>query len=147
LLGRIANTPIEVVVDSSVITALVTLEEQSDWASKKMSEYDYFHILDLNYYEVANALKHKASGRFNAKDALEAFSKAIELMNLYAVHSFSETINDALSLALELNITVYDAAFVSLAHKLDTRLVTLDAKLAKKLEGTKHYGLLEYPKT
>ena len=135
----------EVVVDSSVIAALVTPELYSDWASKRLSEYDYFHALDLNFYEVANAIKHKVSDRFDAKDAVVAFAQAVELMNLYAVHNFSEVITDAIALALELDIAVYDAAFLSLAEKLDTRLLTLDHKLAKKLEGTKYYALMEYP--
>jgi len=137
--------PTEVVVDSSVIAALVTLEEHSDWASKSISEHDYFHILDLNYYEVANAIKHKVSDRFSAKDVAEAFAEAGKLMDLYAVHSFSEIITDAMAVALKLNITVYDAAFLSLADKLDTRLLTLDVKLAKKLAGTKYCGLMDFP--
>jgi len=137
--------PTEVVVDSSVIAALVTPEEYSDWASKKMAEHEYFHVLDLNYYEVANAIRQKASDRFGAKDVAEAFTQAAELMNLYAVHSFSEVIADAMVLALELNITVYDAAFLSLADKLDVRLLTLDAKLTKKLACTKYCGLIDYP--
>jgi predicted nucleic acid-binding protein len=51
----------EVVIDSSVIIALVTIEEYSIWARQKLSEHGYFHILDLSYYEVANALKYKRS--------------------------------------------------------------------------------------
>jgi predicted nucleic acid-binding protein len=137
--------PAEVVVDSSVVAALVTPEEYSDWASKRLSEYDDFHALDLNYYEVANAIKYKKSDRFGAKDAIKAFMQAAEMMNLYAVHNFSEVINDAIAIALELNVTVYDAAFLSLAEKLDAQLLTLDQKLVKKLEGTKYYGFMEYP--
>jgi predicted nucleic acid-binding protein len=137
--------PTEVVIDSSVIAALVTPEEHSDWASKQLLKYDYFHILDLNYYEVANAIRHKKTDKFDAKDAINAFTKAVELMNLYAVHNFSEVINNAIAQALDLNITVYDAAFVSLAEKLDMQLLTLDGKLANKLEGTKYYALLENP--
>ena len=135
----------EVVVDSSMVAAIVTPELYSDWSSKRLSEYDYFHALDLNFYEVANAIKHKESDRFGAKDAVAAFTQAMELMNLYTVHNFSEIITDAMALALELDINVYDAAFLSLAEKLDTRLLTLDEKLAKKLEGTKYYALVEYP--
>jgi predicted nucleic acid-binding protein len=135
----------EVVVDSSVVAAIVTPELYSDWSSKRLSEYDYFHALNLNFYEVANAIKHKESDRFGAKDAVAAFAQAMELMNLYTVHNFSEIITDAMALALELDITVYDAAFLALADKLDTRLLTLDEKLAKKLEGTKYYALVEYP--
>ena len=137
--------PIEVVVDSSVIAALVTPEKYSEWASKKISEPDYFHILDLNYYEVANAVRHKTSDKFASKDAVDALTIAVELMNLYTVHNFSEIIIDAITVALELNITVYDAAFLSLADKLGMRLLTLDMKLAKKLECTKYDNLIECP--
>jgi predicted nucleic acid-binding protein len=137
---------IETVVDSSVIVALVTPEEHSDWASKKLSEQDYLHILDLNYYEVANALKSKVHGkRFEGKDAVKSFTEAVELMNLYAIHNFSEIVADAISLALERDITVYDAAFLSLADKLHVRLLTLDVKLRDKVKGTRYYSIVDCP--
>jgi predicted nucleic acid-binding protein len=135
----------EIVIDSSVITALVTPEQYSDWVSNKIAEYDDFHALDLNYYEVANAIKYKKSDKFDAKDTLKAFNQATEILDLSAVHSFSEVINNALAIANELNITAYDAAFLSLAQKLDTPLLTLDLKLVKKLEDTKYFNLMEYP--
>ncbi len=134
---------IEVVIDSSVIVSLVTLEKYSDWASKTMQEYEYFHVLDLSFYEVANAIKHKVSGEFDAKDAAAAFKQAEKMMNLYEVHNFSEVIVDALNKSLELNITVYDAAFLALAYKLNLQFLTLDTKLFKKLECTKYKGLIE----
>jgi len=137
--------PIEIVVDSSVVAALVTPEQYSNWASKKLSEYDDFHALDLNYYEVANAIKYKTSDRFDVKDAAKAFMQASQMLDLYEVHNFSEVINNAVAIAIELNITVYDAAFLSLAEKLDAKLLTLDLKLVKKLEGTKYFSLMEYP--
>jgi predicted nucleic acid-binding protein len=136
---------IEVVVDSSVSVSLVTLENYSDWASKSLQEYEYFHVLDLSFYEVANAIKHKVSGEFDAKDAAAAFEQAEKMMNLYAVHSFSEVIVDALNKALEFNITIYDAAFLALAYKLDLQLLSLDTKLFKKLECTRYKGLIRCP--
>jgi len=135
----------EIVVDSSVIVSLVTPEKYSACASKSIQEYEYFHVLDLSFYEVANALKHKVSGEFDEKDAAAAFEQAEKMMNLYAIHSFSEVIVDALNKALELNITVYDAAFLALAHKLDVQFLTLDTKLFKKLECTKYKGLIRFP--
>jgi len=135
----------DIIVDSSVIVSLVTLERYSGWASKSVQEHEYFHILDLSFYEVANALQHKVSENLKAKDASTAFNQAEKMMNLYTVHSFSEVIADALSKALELEVSVYDAAFLSLANKLDTRLLTLDQKLAKKLECTKYDRLVECP--
>ena len=137
--------PTEIVVDSSVVAALVTPEQYSDWASKKLLEYNDFHALDLNYYEVANAIKYKKSEKFDAKDTLKAFNQATEILDLYAVHNFSEVINNALAIAIELNITIYDAAFLALAQKLNAKLLTLDEKLVKKIEGTKYYSLMEYP--
>jgi len=135
----------EVVVDSSVVVALVTLEKYSEWASESMREHQYFHVLDLSFYEVANALTHKASNGLDANDAAMAFQHAEKIMKLYAVHNFSEVVDDALKKAVDLKITVYDAAFLELADKLNMRLLTLDVNLAKNLENTKYYGLIEYP--
>ena len=125
--------------------ARVIPEEQTSWALKKMSEHSYFHVLDLNYYEVANAIRYKTSDKFTIKDARAAWSEALKLMNLFALHSFSEVIDDALTVASKLNISVYDAAFVSLADRLGMRFLTLDEKLAKKLAETKYYRLVEFP--
>ena len=136
---------IEVVVDSSVIVALVTLEKYSEWASKSIQEYEYFHVLDLSFYEVANAIEHKVSDEFGAKDAAAAFEQAEKMMKLYAVHNFSEVINNALKKALELKITVYDAAFLALACKLDLPFLTLDTKLSGKLECTTYKNLIKCP--
>jgi len=135
----------EVVLDSSVIISLVTIEDHSAWARQKLSEYRYFHILDLNYYEVGNALRYKQSAKFSMKDAEKAFKEAVEFMDLLGVHSFREVVIDAMNLALKLNIAVYDAAFLFLADKLNTRLLTLDLKLTKALENTRFRELIECP--
>ncbi len=135
----------DAIVDSSVIVALVTPEKYSEWASKILQNYEYFHVLDLSFYEVANALEHKIPNGLDIEDATIAFKRAEKMMNLYAVHSFSEIITDSLKKAIELKITVYDAAFLSLADKLKMPFLTLDIKLAKSLESTKYDELIEYP--
>ena len=135
----------EAILDSSVIVALTTPEKYSEWASKKTSNYDYFHVIDLSFYEVANALEYKVSARFDTKDALSAFKQADKIMQLSAIHNFHEIITDALNIALELKITVYDAAFLALAVKLNVKLLTLDMKLAKSLKQKKYAELVEYP--
>ncbi len=135
----------EVVVDSSIIVALVLPEESSNWALEKVSEHEYLHIPEFAYYEVANVIKCKTPNRLGTQEAETLFTDAIKIMDQFGVHSFGEVVVDALSLALELNVAVYDAAFLCLANKLDIRLLTLDIKLAKKLENTKYHGLIEYP--
>jgi predicted nucleic acid-binding protein len=66
----------DAVVDSSFIVALVTLEKYSDWVSKTLKEYEYFHILDLSFYEVANAINQKAHKGLNPKEAVLAYKQA-----------------------------------------------------------------------
>ncbi len=136
----------EIVVDSSVIVALVLPEEHSNWALGKLSEHEYSHILEFSYYEVANAIKCKTPNRLNNKEAQKSFTRALGIMNQFGVHSFGEVIVGAMNLALEHNIAVYDAAFLSLADKSDMKLLTLDMELVKKLEKTKYFDLIEYPK-
>lgn len=135
----------EVVLDSSVIVALVTLEEHTSWARAKMAEHQFFHILDLGYYEVANSLRYKRSDKISTEQVEEAFARSLELMNVFGAHSFGEVVVDAFDLALQLNIAVYDAAFLCLADNLKLPLLTLDLKLAKKLENTKYYKSIEIP--
>jgi predicted nucleic acid-binding protein len=135
----------EIVADSSIIVALVIPEELSEWAFKKTDQYEFLHIPEFAYYEVANALKNKTPKQLPTKEAEKLFSKAIGLMDQFGIHSFGEIVIDALSLALELNIAVYDAAFVCLAETLGLQLLTLDIKLAKRLENTKYSCLIEYP--
>jgi predicted nucleic acid-binding protein len=135
----------EAVIDSSVIIAFVTPEDQTEWTRQKLSRYSYFHILDLNYYEVANVLRYKISDNYPLKTAQLAWSDSVEFMNQQAFHSFSEVINEAFNMAKNLNFSVYDAAFVLLADKLDTKLLTLDKKLATKLEETKYHRFVVCP--
>jgi predicted nucleic acid-binding protein len=135
----------EVVVDSSVIAALIMPEERSDWALEKASNYDYYHVPEFTYYEVANVIKSKTPSKFTVNEAERLFSEAIKIMDQFGVHSFGEVVIGALSLALKHNLAVYDAAFLCLADQLNLRLLTLDLKLAKKLENTKYHKRLEYP--
>ena len=99
LSGKTEIMATEAIVDSSVIVALVTPEKYSEWAAKKLQNYEYFHVLDLNFYEVANAIEHKVPDGLDAKDAALAFKRAEKMMNLYAVHSYPEVITDTLKKA------------------------------------------------
>jgi predicted nucleic acid-binding protein len=135
----------DAILDSSIIVALVTPEKYSGWARRKIENYEYFHALDLSFYEVANSIEYKVPKELDTKDAIEILRKAEKMMNLFTVHTFSESTTDLLKKALELKITTYDAAFLSLSDKLKMPFLTLDIKLAKKLEHTKYYELVECP--
>jgi predicted nucleic acid-binding protein len=133
------------ILDSSVVVALVTSEKYSDWSNSALLNHQYLHALDLSFYEVANSIRYKVSEKFDSKDAAVALRQAEKIMNLSTIHCFSEVLPEAFTKALELKIAVYDAAFLSLAEKLDAKLLTLDLKLIKKIENTKYFSLTEYP--
>jgi predicted nucleic acid-binding protein len=133
------------ILDSSVVVALVTSEKYSEWSNSALQNHQYFHVLDLSFYEVANSIRYKVSERFDSKDAATALRRAEKIMNLSTIHCCSEVLPEAFSKALELKIAVYDAAFLSLADKLKMPFLTLDMKLVKKLEHTKYCKLIEYP--
>ena len=138
--------PTDIILDSSLIIALVVPEEHSSMASERISEYDYYHILDLSYYEVANGIKTKVLKKeINSPTAVEAFTKAVKFMNLCVIHSFSELIADALRLSLELDITSYDSAFLSLSDITGSKLLTLDSKLAQKIKDTNYHKVTVSP--
>jgi predicted nucleic acid-binding protein len=143
--GKIETMATEVVIDSSIIVALIMPEECSDWALEKTSTYNYHHIPEFAYYEVANVIKCKTPSKFTVSEAEKLFNMAFQIMDQFGVHSFGDVVIDALSVALKHNVAVYDAAFLCLADKLNLSLLTLDLKLAKKLENTKYHKYIVIP--
>lgn len=136
------------VIDSSVLVALLTPEKYSKWADKMLSNIDKWISLDLIYYEMANAIwkKYMRLNSLKREDAYEALDKALEILGtLFQIYSCNEIIEDAFKKAEELNITVYDAGYIVLAKKLGVKLVTLDGKLRKRLEGTEDSRIIIAP--
>jgi predicted nucleic acid-binding protein len=136
----------EGVLDSSVIVSLVVPEEFSDWSDNVMKEYKSLSTLELSYYEVTNALRNKVMQRELPKaEASGALVDASELISRLELHEAEEVIFASFNLATELNISVYDAAFLNLAKKHRSKLITLDTKFAKKIKGTPYYNILVHP--
>jgi predicted nucleic acid-binding protein len=69
-------------------------------------------VPDLLLYELANALKYNSN--FDANDVSDALTSIFD-MDMDIVTPIPETINSAVTLAFEYNITVYDAFYVALA--------------------------------
>lgn len=75
----------------------------------------------------------------------EAVSSVEDLLNLWSklrVYSSKEVAEQAFKLALEENITVYDALYVQLTKSMRARLVSFDEKLNRV--ATRH-GVATYP--
>ena len=135
----------KIVLDSSAVVALFFREEASDRAEEVVGKYSERYTVSQVYSEVANAAWKRV--RFYGEDeelVRQALDSAIEFVDgVCEVVDARELLDRAFDLSLELGITVYDALFVALAAKLNTKLVTTDAKLVEKLRGTKLESLIE----
>ena len=120
------------VVDASVAAKWLLPEPDSDATARLLEERDVaFHVPELFDAELGNALwKRVRRGDLAAKDAAAA---VVLIAQIPATrHRHAGLLEGAMTLALELSITVYDALYVALAIALDARLVTADRWLAER---------------
>jgi len=129
----------KVVSDASVIVKWFIEEEHSDKALKLRDMHVNGEVSvaapELMPFEVLNALKY--SGLFELDElkaaAISLSSYGIELYSLKG-----ELAERAVEIAVEKDITVYDAVYLALANELSTVLYTADEKLIRKVG--KEYG-------
>jgi predicted nucleic acid-binding protein len=118
------------VVDASVIAALVFLESRAEEARDLLRNATLFAPAILPYELASVALKKSrglTSTRFNIASRLRAaLSLGVVLLPIAPV--------ELLQLALETNLTIYDAAYLQAARGLGCPLVTFDAKLARQAQ-------------
>lgn len=135
----------KVVLDSGVIAALFFKEEVSDRVQEIVDGYSEYHTLSIAYPEVASVAwkKVKIYGEDEevSKQALESAAEFID--SICEVADGKSILARAFELAVEHDITVYDALFIALAIQLKARLITTDRELYKKLKGTELEGFVE----
>lgn len=136
------------VFDSSVLVALITPEEYSDWVDKIFMETRRWVSLDLLNYEVANAIwkkyrKVNVLGRGEAYEAIKRFREIVE--NLFDIYPYTDILDDAFETAAKYDITVYDAAYIVLAKKLDAKYITLDTMLKNRFRETEYADIFITP--
>lgn len=128
------------VVDASVVIKLFVKEELSErtvalFELLRGDEPPRFYVPDLFFIECANILwKYVRRSGYPPEDALRDISHLVKLP-LQSV-STSTLLPESLALAIEKEITAYDASYASLAHRLNSSLITADHKLVRKLEGS-----------
>jgi len=125
----VGNT--KLVVDASVILSDVMSDEVSVFA-KELDQHVENKILMMApfilEYEIANALKSACRSRRLSKELMEKIY--INFLNIKI--EFVETnMLKAMSLAIENDLSVYDACYLELALRFRYRLLTLDKKLLK----------------
>jgi predicted nucleic acid-binding protein len=86
-------------------------------------------VSSLTEYELGNVLwKEAKKKKINVKDTVQTFSDVLLELKKLSINS----IGDVLTIAIERNLTFYDASYVSIAEKEGLTLVTEDAELLKK---------------
>ena len=142
---------LDCVVDASVGIKLFLVEPLADRADALFAALAdtppaRLYVPDLFYVECTNILwKYVRQFGYSAGSAQQDVADLVRLsLQVVSTASLAEA---ALALALEHGLTTYDAAYGTLAQTLSLPLVTADAALIQRLEGTsldvRHLG--EWP--
>ncbi len=126
---------VKIVVDTSVVVKWFIDEMYSENARKIRDEYVNGTVdlvaPELMPFEVLNALRY--SGLFE-KDELIMVAKSLELYGFELYPLSGNLAENTVKIAVEKDVTIYDAAYVALAMELNTNLYTADEKLIKRVE-------------
>ncbi|HXH57521.1 type II toxin-antitoxin system VapC family toxin [Iamia sp.] len=118
---------VTVVVDSSVLFALVAAGLEGEWAHTEVRGHD-LAAPHLAPFETANILRrHEMAGLMTSSEAVQAHADLVDLpVDLVGYGALVPRAWD-----LRANLTSYDASYVALAEALGVPLVTLDRRLAR----------------
>jgi predicted nucleic acid-binding protein len=128
----------ECVMDASVGIKLFVEEEGSDLTDRLLRQLAedpsaLFFVPDLFFVECANILwKYVRRFGYPAENAHQDVAD-LQALNLHIV-STADLLPLAFELALQYEITAYDACYAALAQQLDLPLVTADEALVRKLQ-------------
>lgn len=128
-----------VVIDTSAIMAILLPDERGPMTQLVLTTLERHSIVVPPHWplEVANALL-MAWRRERLVDIgwQPIASRAISIVDTATIHPAADTGN-LVGLAIEQNLTVYDAAYVDLAQRLDCPLLTGDKKMRRAAEALK----------
>lgn len=146
-----SDSPLRYVVDASVGIKLFVEEEFSEQAHALFSYLAAeppaeLYIPDLFYIECTNILL-KYTRRFGRSlEDSQSDVADIKLLSLKPT-STAEIMEDALLLAVENDLTAYDACYAVLSQKLEVPLITADEQLSKAIKPSiflKDFDLLPF---
>lgn len=127
------------VIDASIFASVIVKDEFYDKAREIIKEHRKNGLItvDIIYVEVANVLwKHVFAFK---RIPVETFSKLKEIIlpliqnTVSKVYDSKDLIIRALDNAVKYGITVYDSLYVTLALETNSKLLTFDEELKKKL--------------
>lgn len=137
----------QIIVDSSVVAKWYLPDEPSEQAFKIKQDFENNLLVLaeplLIYYEVNNIIRSAAkSFRVNKQEADKAFGAFLGLN--FRIHHSRQLLESALSKALDLDISSYDASYIALAEYLEIPFYTADEKLVKKAKSKFVKSLADY---
>ena len=118
------------VVDASVVIKWFVPEVHSDAARQLLQTTDQYLAPDLLFPEVGNVIWKKVrrdelSPRQGRDLALDISKVAVETVPARSLFE------DACDMAIATGLTVYDATYVALAARLETKMITADERLVR----------------
>jgi len=133
-----------VVADASVIVKWFVDEIHSEMARKLRDEYinGSIEIIapELMPYEVLNALKYT---KLFTKEELVMIAKSLTLYGFRLYPLAGKIAERTVEIAMERDLTIYDASYIALAEDQNAKLYTADKKLGDlKLDFVVHISKL-----
>jgi predicted nucleic acid-binding protein len=123
----------EFVVDASVVTKWFLLEPDSEAAIRLRDDFATGRIKltvpTLLFYEVVNALRF--SGEFEEAE-LGLAARSLSKYQFGMWRPRGKLLELSAELSIREHLTVYDACYVALARRLDSKVVTEDRELLSK---------------
>ena len=127
------------VIDASVLVKYVILAEYDDSVERIVSLHQEFSIQlvapSFLLVECANVLWKDALRKEMPIENVIAALDDLRRINVRLV-SQEDLLDDALRLAVEINITVYDALYCALARRENAEIITEDRRLRNALDNT-----------
>jgi len=141
------NSQMEVVVDASVVVKWFLIEEFREQAIHLRNDYieGKTELISpaIMPFEVLNAIRY--SSKRIKRDQLEGVGKSLLHYGIKLLSINEERLLETTEIAIEEDITIYDAAYVAIAKMMQTNLYTADMQLINKLSDAsksfvKHIG-------
>ena len=117
-----------IVTDASAVAELLLARPKAAAVRLALSAHPELHVPEHFHIELLSVLRrYSIHGELSDRRATEALAALADLRVLtYPVIELAETVWD-----LRADLTAYDAAYLALAQRLDTGLITFDKGLAR----------------
>ena len=124
------------IVDANVVVKWFNIEEYSENAERLKEKHLKAEVTLVSpvliVFEVLNALRYNPE--LGASDVKEALNDLLGIqIKLYPVEDW---LSEAVLLAYDFGLTIYDASYIALANHLGCLLYTADSKLLDRVKAT-----------